>query len=61
MSERHTGLDRRGDRLLIATTNSESGRLVVERLEELPLSFEATRSLAEEPCLRLSVSDQAHS
>jgi hypothetical protein len=57
MSVRRTGLDQRGDKYFIATTSSESGRLVVERLEETTSACDAAQSLPEGDCLRLAVSD----
>jgi hypothetical protein len=57
MSSRSTGLDWRGDRLLLAATSQESGRLVVERLEEVEPPETASPLLTGEHNVRLAVSD----
>jgi len=57
MSELWTGLDLRGERLLAASARQESGRLVVERLEEVASTDSRLLSLIEGGCVRLTVPD----
>ena len=55
MSERCIGLDLRGEKILTASTRLESGRLVVERLDEVTSTEALISSLAEGVPVRLSV------
>ncbi len=57
MSERCTGLDLRGEKLLAASTRLESGRLIVERLETSSAIESPHLSLVGGDRIRLAVSD----
>ena len=55
MSQRSIGIDLRGDTLRIATTRVESGRIIVDNLEQVPLPYPDEQAWADGACVTLSV------
>jgi len=57
MSDNHTGIDRRGQIVLAATTASESGRITIERLQRLEGEPDKNRDWTKSAGVTLAVPD----